>query len=212
MIPARPGPVQRSALATMAAVLVLSLAACSDDGEEPTGGAQAPSQSQTPQGQPSQSLPPQGATPSADPTESPRSPGAVPSEATATTPAGVKAYAEHWVRVLNHAVASGDSAGLRALSDGCTTCDALAGGVDALAEAGGHVTGEGWLLQEVAVQPGLPKKKAEAQLAVLRRPEAVEESAGADPSYFEGGEDTYRMRLRHDGETWLVTALDPVLS
>lgn len=202
MIPPRPGPVTRSAVATTATLLVLALAACSDAGEEAAGSAETPSQ---------RSPAPSATTPS-EPTASPTSPGDVPSEATATTPAGVKAYAAHWVEVLNHAVASGDSGGLRALSDDCTTCDALADGVDALAEAGGHVTGEGWLVQEVAVQPGLPETEAEAQLTVLRRPEAVEESAGADPHYFEGGEDTYLMTLRHDGESWLVTALTPVRS
>lgn len=206
MIPPRPGPVRRSALATTAAVLVLSLAACGDTGDEPADRTETPRQ-----GQPSQPQQSQGTTTPADPTESPTSPGPVPNRALATTPAGIKAYAHHWVRVLNHAVASGDSEGLRALSDDCTTCDAMADGVDALAAAGGRVTSEGWLLQDVAVQPGLPRRTGEAQLTVVRRPEALEASPGAEPSYFEGGEDTYRMKLRHDGETWLVTALDPVL-
>ncbi|WP_235737316.1 DUF6318 family protein [Nocardioides alcanivorans] len=131
--------------------------------------------------------------------------------ARSATPAGAKAYAAHWVELLNQAVARGTGEWLRESGPDCVTCRRMADGIDGLTETGGHVTGEGWLLQRVVAQPGLPDKQAELGLEVLRRPEAIVASEGADPEYREGGNERYLMKLEHDGTTWHVIELAPVL-
>ncbi len=185
-------PRARFLLAATPLLLGLLLAGCSDD--EPTASRAVPDSSHTPTG-----------------TSSVTSAGALlppmPETAREATPAGAEAFVGHWVDVLNASTRLGESAELRRLGPDCVVCAKMADGIEGLAAAGGQVTGEGWLVRRAALQPRPTAQSTAFVVTVLRRPEAVVPSTGAEPQYYEGGDERYLMRVARSGDEWRLVEL-----
>lgn len=130
----------------------------------------------------------------------------LPAAATRPGLRGAKAFARHWVRVLNRATTSGETDALRALAaSGCTGCDRMATAIEELYAAGGKIQGDGWKVTDVLAEPGLPDERAELVIVIRRRPEAVYPSEDAEPELFGGGRERYLLHLRHRDDAWTVT-------
>ena len=161
--------------------LVVTLASCSADAEQP------------------RTLPP---APSASPSAAAVLP--VPPEATPETAQGAAAFARFWLEVVEAALATGDSTQLRELSDdGCGGCnnliDAAEGG-----EPGETIRGAEFT---VAFAEAPPLEEGET-IVTLRYSRAEGELVGPDgtvatPIAAEGPVDA-EMRLRRDGTSWIV--------
>jgi hypothetical protein len=185
---------RRTAVGVLACALLL--AGCAEKHEASQSLPAAPS---TPEGITAQVLPAVG------PADFP-----VPAEARQRTPAGVQAFTRYYIALINHELASLDSAPLRALSRHCGTCDNLADGYEANRNAGYHYRGG-----EVTItSTGAPSLKGdEAEIAFNLHQAAVDvldDSGTPVPGRAHGSYPlTGGISLRWDASlsTWLVTRL-----
>jgi hypothetical protein len=182
--------VRRTLAAAVAAVLALSLAACSEDDPEPKF---TPTESTSP------------STPHSSPTVPPKT---EPWEK--NTRAGAVAFVKHWIAVFNDAQDDGDVAELRALSESkCKTCNFFADRTEAIYANGGFYRSKGWEVLKAAVAPpeGLPRNERVLLLQILRRAERSKESSTADVVRNPDSEASYEAHLRWTDEGWRMKSV-----
>lgn len=135
----------------------------------------------------------------------------LPAEARGTTEASAKAFAEHYVDLINYAMNSGDVTALRALGDeACVSCRAISSNIDDTYSSGGKISSRGWLLQSVSVVPNQPAHRPILDLGIVMSPERIVRRTGAKQETFPGGKQPMTMYLRHAKGGWLVVRLDRV--
>ena len=79
-------------------------------------------------------------------------PPSLPPEAEGTSPQAAKAFARHYVDVINYAARTGDTNDLRELGTAdCVSCEAIASNIEKIYNAGGHIESESWEVHSIAV-------------------------------------------------------------
>jgi hypothetical protein len=145
-------------------------------------------------------------TPSPSPTESPPP---LPDAAKGTSEASAKAFVRHYFASLNYAMNSGDTEYFRTLgTKNCESCDAIAGNIETVYNAGGYISSEGWAVQSVATLPGQPPNRPILDLGMLLKRERVKERADAKAATFRGGRQPMTAHLVRRGSSWMVERLD----
>ena len=147
-------------------------------------------------------------TPSPTPSSSPSPTVAAPTlppEARGTSTASAKAFVRHYVALVNHAVASGNSDELaRASASDCRSCAAVIMKLNSVYEAGGNIRSDGWKIRSLNVVPGRPTNKPALDVGLHLSPQVVIEKKGAKKRSFEGGRlpATFYLVVSHG--TWVV--------
>ena len=133
----------------------------------------------------------------------------VPSYANGNDEHGAEQFASYWVDTLNKATVSGKTEKLKALgTKDCTRCTDFAAQLDKIYAAGGHVETNGWKVQTVIPERGLPKELTGLSMKVQVAPQSVVKQDGADAEQHEGGALTVRMILTRSDDHWVVKSLD----
>jgi hypothetical protein len=153
--------VSRAAVAAAVLLVAVALGACT--GDEPDTEVTAPTfVEESPSPSASSAAPPESPEPSAEPTVAAPP---LPELATQQTPEGAVAFTEWWFETLNYATATGDTAGLRAVSeDTCGTCSAFAERIESAYLGGGRIQGGA---VSVRVDPPPSVEQGGAALAVF---------------------------------------------
>lgn len=120
---------------------------------------------------------------------------------------GAKAFARHWVALLNHATLTGDVEALAAVDADCGTCGELAEAITGLYSGGGRVETTGWQVTKVLAEPNAAPRTAALQLSITRAPEAVFVRADAEAKPFTGGKEKYLMALKWQQGGWRISEL-----
>lgn len=154
-------------------------------------------------------------TPSPTPSSSPSPTVAAPTlppEARGTSTASAKAFVRHYVALINHATASGDTKGLRshAAAD-CSSCTNIADRLDEIYGAGGFIRSNGWRIQSIIPVANQPRTTPALQLAVALSPQRVVEREGGPVRSFEGGRQPMTIFLERLSRSWRVARMDLVV-
>ncbi len=89
-------------------------------------------------------------TPNTSPVSTTPSAPAMPDEANRKTKAGAAAFVRHYIELLNHLEATGDEGPLLAVSSpDCRSCSSVIEAANKIYDAGGHVEGGRWSVDEV---------------------------------------------------------------
>ncbi len=122
---------------------------------------------------------------------------------------GAEQFAGYWIATLNKATVTGNTTKLKALSaDTCTRCAEMAKQLKDIYGAGGHVETNGWQVQTMVPEAGLPEGTAGMKIVVNVTPQQVYPSKGAQVEAHKGGELTFRMLLTRQGDHWLAKSVD----
>jgi hypothetical protein len=166
--------------------LVAMLAGC--NGEE-TAAAPSPSPSA------SESTPSDGG---GHPSTAP----ALPAKARTNDEAGAVAFVRYYVRVVNHAAATGDVADLRVVAARCSDCQELANLLESTWSSGGSITPTPmWTLRGVDSIGGAT---GVVTAAITEPPVTRVSKAGAEPVTTDGGQFILQFRLRRGPERWSI--------
>lgn len=127
----------------------------------------------------------------------------LPSEAAAETPEGAAAFARYWIEALESALATGDTAQLRRLSDpGCGGCSNLIGAAEG-GEPGETIRGAEFIV-EFAEAPPVEQGETIVTLRYRRAAgELLSASGQGTPIAPEGPIDA-EMRLTRTSAAWIV--------
>lgn len=136
-------------------------------------------------------------------------PSSVPSYASGTDEHAAQQFASYWIDTLNKATVTGKTAQLKAISDkGCSRCNDFASQLQKIYADGGHVETNGWQVQTMVPEAGLPKGVAAMKIAVKVTPQKVYPSANSQPQPHKGGTMTFRLVLGQKGDHWIVQNVD----
>jgi hypothetical protein len=121
---------------------------------------------------------------------------------------GAVAFAKHWIDVFNEAQRTGGTAPLQAISGpGCGSCDGFVEMLDDLYANGGHLESQGWRVLQSVPAPGMPARRPEVTMRIVRTPQRIYESDGSKPESFSGGRATYSARLEWNARGWQMADL-----
>ena len=127
----------RLAIAVASVVVVALVGACSGEPEPGFGPSEPPA-------------PPVGAESAAEPIAQP----AMPVAAHGKGASAARAFVHHWLKTLNYAIESGDSAALGAISSPkCQECGRIAKTIDEIYGRGGQLSGGTWRLTSLRALP-----------------------------------------------------------
>lgn len=150
-------------------------------------------------------------TKSASPTSTAPTPPVMPAEAKGTSAKSAKAFARHYVDLINFSSKSGDTATLDAASDpACESCAAISKNIRDIYDAGGSITSHGWKLRSATLVPQQPKSRPILDLGIIQAPERVVRASGQAPKRFPGGKQPMTMHLIMRQNAWVVARLDLV--
>lgn len=139
--------------------------------------------------------------------------GSTAEQPTTSAPAGIagaEPFASDWVRFLNQATQTGDTAKLRALAaPTCSRCGDFADKLDAIYGADGRIETDGWTVTKIVPEAGATDDQVTLLMTVQAAPETVYVSATAKPREYDGGEQAFRMKLKRTDGEWLVTDVEP---
>jgi hypothetical protein len=145
-------------------------------------------------------------SPTASPTPTAAAP-TLPVEAQGTSKAAAKAFVRHYIALINHAVATGETTSLLEASDPeCSSCEAVIERVDNVYSAGGSIRSEGWRVMSIRPVPGVPRTQPQFDVGVSMSPQRVVEHQGAEVTIYEGGKLPATFTLVRPGSEWLVLA------
>lgn len=154
--------------------------------------------------------PPLETAPSASPSPSSTEPTSepaptMPAEAEGPSRAAAKAFVRHYVELMNHATATGNTAPLRSASDqSCTSCSAVIERIEAVYSAGGSIESDGWRVRSITFVPLQDPKRPVLDLGIEMSPQVVVEKRGAAAKEFDGGRLPATFTLRQSQQGWLV--------
>lgn len=149
------------------------------------------------------------ASPSASASSAPEPPE-MPAKAEEKSRAGAKAFVRYYIRLVNHAMATGGTEQLRHhRSPSCSTCDAIIARIDQVYAEGGRLSGEGWKLAHLQVVDAQSSRKLLVAASIAITPQTLHPSDGT-PSTSAKSRGNLDFHLRHTGEAWEVARLDAV--
>jgi hypothetical protein len=120
-----------------------------------------------------------------------------------------KAFVRYYVRIVNHAAATGDTASLAEVSDGsCDSCDRVSGRIDRVYGAGGRISSSGWVIKSLDLVPRQPVRRPVIDLYLILPAQSVVLRAGSAPKRFPGGKVFTTIRLHREGGRWVVNQWD----
>jgi hypothetical protein len=133
----------------------------------------------------------------------------MPAEARGTSKKSAKAFARHYVDLVNFAAKTGRT---RALADagasGCESCMAIVENVHSIYARGGHIRGGEWDIDVIRV-PQLDEDRAVLDLGLTLKPQVVVSQNGEEKRY-SGSKQPMTMFLITDAGRWRVARLDLV--
>jgi hypothetical protein len=154
--------------------------------------------------------PPPMESTSISPTPSPSPTAAaptLPAEARGTSQAAAKAFVRHYIALMNHAVATGESTALSDANDPeCSSCAAVIERVDSVYRAGGSIRSDGWRVTSIRPVPGVPRTRPQFDVGLTMSPQRVVEHQGAEATTYEGGKLPATFTLVRQGNDWVVLA------
>lgn len=138
---------------------------------------------------------------------------AMPAEAAAETPEGAAAFARYWIEVLEGALATGDAAHLRRLSDeGCSSCSNLIGAVEDV-DTQGQLVRDAQFTVDFAESPPIEAGEVVVELRYRRGAgELLDAEGEVVASIAPEGPITAQMRLERRGPSWVVMGFRQVTS
>jgi hypothetical protein len=173
-----------------------------------TTGCTEPAAKPKPLPSPSSSSVAESPTASATPT-----PPSIPAEARGLGDDAAKAFAKHYVALINYSSRTGRTGELTAMSGSrCQSCQTIAGSIRDVYSAGGRIESRGWRLHALSVVPEQPIRRPILELGVIESPERVRRTANGPVKHFKGGRQPMTMYLRRAGGAWSVDRLDLVPS
>jgi len=184
-------------VAALALLVGVGTAACTEPAAKPK-----------PLPSPSSSSVADSPAPSASP-----SPPSMPAKARGLGNDAAKAFARHYVALINYSSRTGRTGELTAISGSrCLSCKAIAGTIRDVYSAGGRIESRGWRLHALSVVPEQPIRHPILELGITQSPERVRRTANGPVKHFKGGRQPMTMYLRRTGGAWLVDRLDLVPS
>lgn len=189
----------RSVSVVVGLLLLLSgLSACDSTNPSPAPLPSA-SASATASGTPSPSSSPKPTT-----TAAPTAP-TLPPEARGTSAKSAKAFVRYYVKLVNHAIATGDTGALKSISNSkCESCSAVVSRVEKVYSAGGRIKSTGWTLRSISLVPGQPAKMPIVDVGLVLPPQSVVRRHGARSKKFDGGRLPATFHLTRRGDEWIV--------
>ena len=133
----------------------------------------------------------------------------MPAAATQHTKAGAEAFVRHYIDLINHAQATGDTQALRSASS--PTCRGCSGGIKAVAKVydrGGKLIGGEWTPQEVLNVMELPGHRGWLLDVTVRNSSQRVVAADGSERKLKAAEQTYSFQAHHRSETWLMDELN----
>ena len=183
-------------LASLSAMALLALSACSSEAEEPAAAAT----SSSPAAQPSASASPTP-TPTASPTPT------LPAEAEGKGREAAEAFARYWVDALNYGSESLDAQPLRqASAQSCGACIAIAERMEEIDSAGGFSRGGQWMVLGTVVSGRDDDFQIDA--SIQTRPQSIKDSA--DSRVRRSGSEDFLLTISVGMQQgrWVVSQLD----
>jgi hypothetical protein len=141
-------------------------------------------------------------------------PPAMPQAAKGSSKAAAAAFVRFWVRTLNYAGKTGDTAELREItSTGCSECMAIPGLIDKVYKAGGHIDGDGWRVDTATVVAhGGPRDLVFINAVIDVSPQQIFPSPSATPSPYTGANGRLKtFGVERKGNEWRLAQLDQKL-
>jgi hypothetical protein len=156
-------------------------------------------------------LPSPEPAPSASPSPTAAAP-TLPPDARGTSMASAKAFVRHYVALVNHAMVTGDTQGVRklALVD-CSSCANIANRLDDIYRAGGSIESEGWRIHSLTPVANQRATHPALQMGMALSSQRVREREGAKVRAFDGGRQPMTIFLERRGGSWRVARLDLVV-
>ena len=153
-------------------------------------------------------LPTESASPSDTASPSPTAP-TLPPEAEGTSPAAAKAFARHYVDLVNYASNTGDVARLKeARQARCEVCRGIETGIADIYLGGGRLEGDGWTVTSTEVLP-TPGRGLVAALSLRIASERRYESGDADPTVSKPTKGLLDVHLEPRNGAWTIVRLVP---
>jgi hypothetical protein len=137
--------------------------------------------------------------PDPSPTSSSPTPTAEPT-AEQETP---EEFIRRWAQVEAAMENTGDTSEYLALSRACDACNSLAKTVEGYYADGGYVKWEGWTIR--SVRPWVEGGPDDFAVRVDSAPTKYREEGAGPVKSFPGGRSTYKLTLRPQGTSWVVT-------
>ena len=132
----------------------------------------------------------------------------MPAEAKGTGPEAAKAFARHFIALLNYSEVTGDLDLLRQSFDpDCDGCSGIVDGLDKVYRNGGSVKTDGWEVKGLKTTPTPRGFRVDAMVDVA--PQIVILERGAKAKRFPGDRSALRrLFLRHGSSAWVVSNMD----
>ncbi len=173
--------------ATGVGTMLIAIAGCTGDGSN--AAPPEPTATTTP-------------TPSASQSPSPTvAPPEMPAKAKANTDAGAEAFVRYYVKLVNHAAATGDVTEMRRVAPHCDDCNRVADLIATAWQNGTIDPARIWRPVEIFAIPG-----EKVVVASIKEPAITfNPSPGASPSTTEGAEALIEFHLKHAPTGWHIT-------
>ena len=153
-------------------------------------------------GDPQPAAPPAPATPTGT-TPTPVAAPTMPEQATKNTRAGAVEFVKYYVKLINHAQATGDTRALTDASDNaCRACTRIIDSLDRLYRDGGHIEGGAWVTDRSYAQFTRLSRTWNVELRIRYSQQWVVRP-GAKTHHFTGGVQTFDFELAVD-QPWKV--------
>jgi Family of unknown function (DUF6318) len=125
----------------------------------------------------------------------------------------VKAFARHYIALVNFSSRTGRTSDLEDLSaQRCQSCRAIIRSIRDVYSAGGRIDSSGWSLNAVSLVPEQPTRRPILELGVIQSPERVRARSHGPIKRYKGGKQPMTMYLGRAHGAWSVTRLDLVPS
>ncbi|HET6651516.1 MAG TPA: DUF6318 family protein [Nocardioides sp.] len=153
-------------------------------------------------------LPTESSSPSDSGSPSPAAP-TLPPEAEGTSPAAAKAFALHYVDLVNYASNTGDVSPLKRMRQRrCDVCRGIESGIATVYKDGGRLEGEGWTVTSAQVLPVAGQGLVVA-LTIRIASERRYESGNSEPTVSKATKGLLDVHMEPWHGTWTVFRLVP---
>ncbi|TCJ30448.1 DUF6318 family protein [Nocardioides jejuensis] len=124
---------------------------------------------------------------------------------------GAKAFVKYWFAVANHAIATGDTAPLAAISaKDCGSCDALAASVRKSFKDGGHIDGGALHVVGLELDPRLKPPLFRFALRLRQDPKRVLNPAGMAVTRESGASALFFVAARRVGAAFEFVGMERI--
>ncbi|WP_420819123.1 DUF6318 family protein [Nocardioides iriomotensis] len=181
---------RRSLVAVAAAGLLgFGTSACTS-GDDPPKPAPLPTESPSPTGSSSEAPP------------------SLPADAGGSSTRAAKAFARHFVDLVNYASATGDVEAINAVaSDSCRVCRGMADGIQDVYSKGGHLEGDGWRVLGTKVLSGGRENERAISLTLLVSSQRRYEKPNSEPIVSDEIRGILDIYMRSTENSWTISRL-----